>query len=101
MEDQIPERLVTHSSPSLQREKIHKHRWPVNACVARPVTKKELFSTHAALKARDKEWGVCLKKMFDMANVQEWSKVAARARSRGKTVHVGIVFGFCVKRTRS
>ena len=99
MEDQIPEGLITHAAPALHRGKIVRRCWPVNACVARPFTKKEVLMTPEALDAQYKEWDRLLSKdVFDMDNVQDWSTVAAKARRRGKTVHFGIVFGFCVKK---
>ena len=55
--------------------------------------------TPKALDAQYKEWDRLLSKdVFDMDNVQDWSTVAAKARRRGKTVHFGIVFGFCVQK---
>ena len=69
MEDQIPTCLVSHSAPSLHREKVQK------------------------------EWGRLVdKRVFDTTNVQDWSHVAAKARSRGKSVHFGVVFWFCVQK---
>ena len=67
---------------------------PFNAMVARPVSRKERDSTPAALEAVAKEWrrlrsvkhkdGVGV---WDESNVQERSKVAARAAEDGVTVH--------------
>ena len=52
-EEQIPDIPITLSSPQLHREKNYIKRWPFNACVARPVGKKEFYATPAALQARD------------------------------------------------
>ena len=72
MEDQIPTCPVSHSAPAIHREKVHMRRWPINACVARPFTKKELLATPDALTAREKKWGRLVdKEVFDMTNVQE------------------------------
>ena len=54
-EDSIPDLAVPMSEPMLHRGKIHTRKWPVNACVARPVSKRELEATPAATK----EWGGC------------------------------------------
>ena len=102
MEDQIPSCPMSHTALALHREKVHKLRWPVNASVARPLTKTELLATPEALKAQYKEWNqLTSKDVCDLDNVQGWSTVAAKARRRGKTVHFGIVFGFVYKRTLS
>ena len=74
MEDQIPECKITHAAPSLHREKIIRRCWPVNACVARPLTKMEVMVTPRAVDAQYKEWDRLLSKdVFDMDNVQDWS----------------------------
>ena len=65
-EEQIPDAPITPSSPQLYREKNYVRRWPFNACVARPVSKKELYATPAAMEARDKEWYKLVEKgVFD------------------------------------
>ena len=99
MEDQIPNCPISHTAPALHREKVHKLRWPINACVARPLAKQELLATPEALKAQYKEWNrLTSKDVFDIDSVQELSTVAAKAKRRGKTVHFGIVFWFCVQK---
>ena len=90
---------ISHSALGIHRDRIYRRTWLVNACVARPVTKKELYATPAALEARDKEWTKLLdENVFDWDVVREWSDVAAEARRKHKTVHMGLVFGFCVQK---
>ena len=98
-QDSIPKCPVTRDNPVLHREKLVKRLWPFNACVARPMSKKEMMSIPDAIKARDKEWTRLISKgTFDMENPKQYKDVAARARQRGKTVHFGVVFGFCVQK---
>ena len=52
-QDQLPPTPVVGGAPIHHREKNRKRHWPCNACVARPVTKKELYATPAALASRD------------------------------------------------
>ena len=60
------------------------------ACVARPVGRKELEATPKAQAAVRKEWDKLIAKgVWDMATVQEWGSVVARARRCGETVHHG------------
>ena len=45
----------------------------------------------------DAEWNrLRTKKVWDIGSVQEWGKVAARARADGREVAFGYVFGICV-----
>ena len=99
-EEQIPDIPVTSNTPQLHREKVPTKRWPFNACVARPVIRKELMATLAALEARNKEWKKLVDKgvFGDFADVREWSHVAAAARRKRKTVHMGMVFWICVEK---
>ena len=63
---------------------------PFFACVARPVGRKEIESTPAAQEAMRTEWGKLeANGVFDMAKVQEWHAVRARARRDGATIHHG------------
>ena len=69
------------------------------ACVARPVGKKELEGSPAALKARDAEWSRLRDKhVWDDTCVKSWKDVASDARKAGKEVHLGRLFGFCVEK---
>ena len=69
------------------------------ACVARPVSKAELFAEPAAVKALKTEWGrLWDKKVWDHDGVREWSDVAREAASQGKEIHMGRLFGLCVEK---
>ena len=93
---------VTRDNPVLHREKLVKRLLPFNACVARPMSKKEMMSIPDAITARDKEWTRLISEgTFDMENPKQYKDVAPRARQRGKTVHFGVVFGFAFKRMRN
>ena len=76
----------------------HKDQLPLfPACVARPVSKSELFSEPDAVQAMKKEWGrLWDKKVWDHDGVREWSDVAREAANQGKEIHMGRLFGICV-----
>ena len=78
----------------------HKDQLPMYpACVARPVSKPELFSEPDAIQAMKKEWGrLWDKKVWDHDGVREWSDVAREAASQGKEIHMGRLFGLCVQK---
>ena len=85
--------------PSRQRHrnKIQNDLPPMYACVARPVSKKEMLGNEACTAAMKKEWDKLFSKgTFDLSSVREWSQVAADANAKGKTVHMGRVFGIMV-----
>ena len=44
------------------RDKLISHFMPFNACVARPVGRKDMLSTPDAMAAMEKEWGNLIKK---------------------------------------
>ena len=86
-QDQLPPSLVLQLEPVHHRQKNRNRHWPFNACVARPVTKKERYATPDALASRETEWNRLIDKdVFDWSTVEEWSHVAARARKCHKTV---------------
>ena len=63
---------------------------------------RQLLATPKAVEARDQEWNRLVEKgVLDMSNVQDWSKVSARAQQRNKTAHFGTVFGFCIQERRA
>ena len=96
MEDQIPDTPIATSTPAPHRRKLYKRRWPFNACVARPVSKKELFATPAALEARDKEWQKLIDKpAWDFNTVQPRKKVMERAKREGIRVHFSSPMDLC------
>ena len=98
-DDQVPHLSIDTMAPPSHRPKNAPKKWPFNACVARPISKREIANIPEARAAQLKEWDKLVKKgAFDMDSVQEWSVVARRAQQRGKTAHMGIVFGFCVQK---
>lgn len=98
-QDQLPPTTVVSSALVHHRLKNRDRHWPFNACVAHPVTQKELYGTPDAFAIRDLEWNTLIDKtVFDWSTVDECSRVAARARKYNRTVHMGLVFGFCVQK---
>ena len=72
---------------------------PCEACVARPVGKKEIGSNSKAKAALLKEWDKLRKiHCWDESQVREWADVAREARTSGKTIHVGRIFEICVEK---
>ena len=70
----------------------------INACVARPVSKKELQSppAQASMKAG---WDRLRNKMvWDEDKVREWSDVAREAQKGNHEFNFGYLFGICVER---
>ena len=93
------------AAPAMETaDKTQKHRQqdisPIfPACVARPVSKTELFSEPDAIQALKKEWGrLWDKKVWDHDGVREWSEVAREAASQGHEIHMGRLFGLCVEK---
>ena len=71
----------------------------IQACVARPVSKKEWLESAGARASLDKEWSRLRKiDTWNEKGVREWSDVAAEARRTGTKVHVGRIFDICVER---
>ena len=90
---------VSKQCPILHRDKKIRRMWPINAMTVRPMTKKEMRANDKAMDAYEAEWrGLEENGTWDLSSVQEYKDVAARARRRGKKVHFGIVFGFCVEK---
>ena len=87
---------------TIAEEPKHRHKdepplFP--ACVARPVSKTELFAEPGAVKALKTEWGrLWEKKVWDHDGVREWANVAREAASQGKEIHMGRLFGLCVEK---
>ena len=69
----------------------HKDQAPLfPACVARPVSKTELFAEPEAVKALTTEWGrLWDKNVWDHDGVREWSDVARDAAGQGQDIHMG------------
>ena len=69
-----------------------------NACVARPVAKKEMLDTPLAMQAMEKEWDRLWKQdVWGHTGIRERPDVAKEAQRKGKTVHLGWLFGLCVQ----
>ena len=83
------------------RDKIPTIQAPFNACVARPVNRKEVASNPAARKACKSEWDRLRARgawFEDRKSVREWKSIAAEARQNEETVHVGRLFCICVEK---
>ena len=81
------------------REKEQREHCWADACVARPVSRREIERTEAAQRALEKEW----KKLrdahcWDETDVREWSEVAAGARAEGVKAHTGRISEICVEK---
>ena len=94
----IPQMLVFKGVIPEHRDH-HSILGAIEACVARPVSKKERLESAGARASREKEWN-CLRKIdtWNEKGVREWSDVAAEARGSGTKVHVGRIFNICVER---
>ena len=80
------------------RDKIPTIQAPFNACVARPVNRKEVASNPAARKACKSEWDRLRARgawLEHRKSVQELKSIAAEARQNEETVHVGCLF--CIR----
>ena len=86
----------------IHRQKITVSSLPFNACIARPVSKKEFDDptkvdklTKAMKGEWDNLWGA---DVWDPSVVYEWSDVARWARNKGEEVHMGRLFGIMVEK---
>ena len=86
---------------SEQHRQLHSmSTYGLNACVARPVSRREMADEPDAQKAAASEWKrLWDKKVWDHKVVREWSDVSSEARKEGKTIHVGRIFGICVEKS--
>ena len=72
---------------------------PWNACVARPVGRKEVKESFAAQAALKKEWDRLRQAgCWDESTVQEWAGVSSAAARDGKKAHFGRIFEICVEK---
>ena len=78
-----------------------------NACVAKPVSRKEAMGIPLAKAALQAEWdrlravpqpGTDRKGCWDQDKVREWRDVRADAKRRGVKAHVGRIFDICVQK---
>ena len=97
-DDYVPFMPIDPYKPK-HRNKIQDFEPWFNACVARPVAKKEIERTPKAQAALDKEWNALRNAgVWDETKVFEWSAVANAARARGEKAHVGRIFELCVEK---
>ena len=103
-EDLIPAMPCTaKNNEAPHRPKIvafNSHSWiTMNACVARPVGKKELLQSKGAQASMKAEWDRLRSKVvWDENIVREWSDVAKEAQDAGVEVNFGYLFGICVEK---
>ena len=101
--------LFPHAAPALPLDthglQVQPHRarispWPVyNAAVARPIQRKELQSSPAAMKALANEAEKLKSRgTWDLSSVREWSDVSRDAKSNNQKVHVGRIFPIVVEK---
>ena len=84
-DDPLPKWLRQWMDRERKSDKPHRSRDSVPvfpACVARPVSKKELNATPKAIEARVKEWNNgANKRTWNLKSVREWRDVAREART--------------------
>jgi hypothetical protein len=72
---------------------------PFSACVARPVTKKEIAAPPKTQEACAKEWTrLHAIGCWDESCVRKWRSEASEAKQSGTKVHIGRVFLICVEK---
>ena len=97
--DQAPMVVPAPEGDHPHQERLPEYPWPVNACVARPVGKKEIQENPKAKAALQKEWDRLRQAgCWDETKVRSWREVAAEARQKGETHHVGRIFAICVEK---
>ena len=95
--DNAPAMPCVNTVPG-HRNKIDTSLLFINACVARPVGKKEIETTPTAQKALDTEWKKLVDKgVWNETKAYEWSDLARTARNKNETIHVGRVFELCTE----
>ena len=79
---------------------FNSHSWiTMNACVARPVGKKDLLQSKGAQASMKAEWvRLRSKVVWDENKVREWSDVAKEAQDAGVEVNFGYLYGICVEK---
>ena len=107
--DDFPPELVPSMPCVAARRQKHRSKTQhsmVNACVARPVSKKEVESNPKALRAKQAEWdrlravprpdgGIGV---WNESLVAEWRDVKRKALKEGKKVHIGRIFDILVEK---
>ena len=98
----VPAMPTVASSGEVHREKIGIHKLPVNACVARAVSKKDrMKDDDEGKRARDAmraEWHRRAKKGTWNTKVREWSQLAQEAKNANEEVHFAICSGSGLRR---
>ena len=101
----VPAMPTVASSGEVHREKIGIHRRPVNACVARAVSKKDrMKDDDEGKRARDAmrdEWHRLAKKGTWNTKVRQWSQVAQETKDANEEVHFGYLLRLCLRRVPS
>ena len=103
-DDEIPAMpCVANYKGEPHRPKIvpfNSHSWTiVSACVARPVSRKELLQSPPAQASMKAEWDRLRNKMvWDEDKVREWSDVAREAQRGNYELNFGYLFGICVEK---
>ena len=69
-----------------------------DACVARPVNKKEVQANPKAQESLDVEWKRLSDRGWGEAHPREWSGVRREANESREPVHTGFMFDFCVEK---
>ena len=74
---------------------FNSHSWLVmNACVARPVSRKELLQSLPAQASMKAEWD----RLRDEDKVREWSDIVCEAQKGNYEFNFGYLFGICVEK---
>ena len=72
-----------------------------DACVARPVGKREVQANQKAQESLDVErCRLSEKGVWDEAHPREWNDVRREASDKGESIHIGCMFDFCVEEFR-
>ena len=67
----------------------------MNACVARPVSRKELLQSPPAQASMKAEWDrLSYKMVWDEDKVREWSDVASEAQKGNYELNFGLSFWY-------
>ena len=93
--------MPTKEEAQQHRDELGVRFLPFNACVAKPVAKKEISEQPKAREVLKKKWDRLREKSvwdLNLAGVREWSKVAEEARMSGKEVHLGMLYEICVEK---
>ena len=97
--DSVPAMPVFPHEQHEHREQERKFLPLFQACVARPVSRKESRTNPAARAALDKEWDrLRAAGCWDEKSVCEWSEVAGLARKSQTKAHLGRIFDICVEK---